>query len=140
MHAVRIAVPVLRIVVLIASTSMLLAPALARSGVDALHALRGTSRPVVILSDTRDDPRVSSQIAALDHAKPACDDRAIVVLREAEPGSRLRKTLGVEPTGFFVVLVGKDGSVKTVWRSTVDPHQIFSIIDQMPMRRREMRG
>ena len=95
---------------------------------------------MVILSDSRDDPRVARQISALDHTRPALDDRNIKVLTEAQPGSRLRKSLGVSERGFAVVLVGKDGGVKKVWRDPVDPKSIFTIIDAMPMRRQEMRG
>ena len=107
---------------------------------DKLKALQGSSRPLVILSDSRDDPRVAKQIAALDHTRPALDNRNIKVLTEAEPGSRLRKSLGVAERGFAVVLVGKDGGVKKVWRDPVDPKGIFTIIDAMPMRQQEMRG
>ena len=110
------------------------------SPVDKLKALQGSSRPVVILSDSRDDPRVAKQVSALDHARPALDDRNIKVLTEAAPGSRLRKSLGVSERGFAVVLVGKDGGVKKVWRDPVDPKSIFTVIDAMPMRQREMRG
>ncbi len=110
------------------------------SSLDKLKALQGTSRPVVILSDSRDDPRVAKQISALDHTKPELDNRNIQVLTEAEPGSKLRKSLGVSERGFAVVLVGKDGGVKKVWRDPVDPKGIFTVIDSMPMRRNEMRG
>ena len=107
---------------------------------DPLGALKWKARPVVVLSDSRDDPRVARQISALDHSKPALDDRNIKVLQDAEPGSRLRRQLGVSERGFSVVLVGKDGGVKKVWRDPVDPQQIFTLIDQMPMRRDEMKG
>ena len=107
---------------------------------DALASLRGTSRPVIVLSDSRDDPRVARQISALDHTRPALTERNIKVLRDAQPGSALRKSLGVMEKGFAVVLVGKDGGVKKVWRDPVDPKQIFTVIDAMPMRRDEMRG
>lgn len=112
----------------------------ARAADDPLGALKWKARPVVVLSDSRDDPRVARQISALDHSKPALDDRNIKVLQDAEPGSRLRRQLGVSERGFSVVLVGKDGGVKKVWRDPVDPQQIFTLIDQMPMRRDEMKG
>ena len=112
----------------------------AQSPLDRLDALKGSSRPVVVLSDSRDDPRVARQISALDQTRPELDNRNIQVLTEARPGSRLRRTLGVSRRGFAVVLVGKDGGVKKVWRDPVDPKSIFTIIDAMPMRRQEMRG
>ena len=107
---------------------------------DELDALKGNARPVVVLSDSRDDPRVAKQISDLDHTGPELTNRNIKVLREANPGSALRKSLGVGERGFAVVLVGKDGTVKKVWRDPVDPKQIFTVIDAMPMRKDEMRG
>lgn len=39
-----------------------------------------------------------------------------------------------------MVLVGKDGTVKKIWHDPVDPKKIFTIIDSMPMRKKEMDG
>ena len=129
-----------RLPVLTSMLSALILPVAAQAAGDQLTALRDKARPVVVLSDSRDDPRVADQIARLDGTRPALDERNIKVLREAKPGSALRKTLGVAERGFAVVLVGKDGSVKKVWRDPVDPKAIFTVIDSMPMRRDEMRG
>lgn len=115
-------------------------PAAAPSTVSRLRSLQDKARPILVLSDSADDPRIAKQIAAFDRAKPGLDERDIAVLREARPGSALRKVLGVAPTGFAVVLVGKDGGVKKVWHDPVDPARIFTLIDAMPMRRREMKG
>ena len=67
-------------------------------------------------------------------------DRNIRVLRESRPGGPLRRKLRLEQKGFAVVLVGKDGTVKQVWHDPVDPKKIFTIIDSMPMRQKEMDG
>ena len=107
---------------------------------DPLDAAKGNARPVVVLSDSRDDPRVAKQIQALDGTKPELTNRNIQVLQEADVHGPLHKKLGVEKKGFSVVLVGKDGSVKQVWHDPVDPKQIFTIIDSMPMRQKEMNG
>lgn len=128
--------PLLVLATLVSTTAL----AHAQDAVDKLKSLQGTSRPVVVLSDSRDDPRVAAQISALDHTQPDLTKRNIQVLLEAKPGSRLRKNLGVAERGFAVVLVGKDGTVKKVWKDKVDPKQIFTVIDSMPMRRNEMRG
>ncbi len=47
---------------------------------------------------------------------------------------------GVEPGRFAAVLVGKDGTVKHRFDKPVEPDEIYALIDEMPMRRREMRG
>ncbi|UCD60141.1 MAG: DUF4174 domain-containing protein [Flavobacteriaceae bacterium] len=39
-----------------------------------------------------------------------------------------------------VVLIGKDGSVKLRKKFFVEPNEIFHLIDQMPMRRSEMKN
>ena len=128
-----------RLLVLASTLSAFVAPAHAGPG-NQLAALRDKARPVIVLSDSRGDPRVAAQIATLNRARPALDERDIKVLREARPGSALRKALGVSARGFAVVLVGKDGGVKKVWREPVDPKTIFTVIDAMPMRREEMKG
>lgn len=107
---------------------------------DPLDDAKGHARPIVVLSDSRDDPRVAKQISALDGTRPELTNRNIQVLREADGQGPLHKKLGVAEKGFSVVLVGKDGTVKKVWKDPVDPKQIFTIIDAMPMRRDEMNG
>ena len=47
---------------------------------------------------------------------------------------------GVEPGRFAAVLVGKDGTVKHRSDEPVEPVDLYAPIDEMPMRRREMRG
>ena len=46
---------------------------------------------------------------------------------------------GVEPGRFAAVLVGKDGTVKLRSDKPVEPDGLYALIDEMPMRRREMR-
>ncbi|WP_202405758.1 MULTISPECIES: DUF4174 domain-containing protein [Halomonadaceae] len=50
----------------------------------------------------------------------------------------VRKTLSAQPDDVSVVLIGKDGGVKQRSRG-LDVAGIFSLIDTMPMRQREMR-
>ena len=128
----------MRAILITALAVAVLAPGLAHA--DGLDDAKGKARPVVVLSDSRDDPRVAKQIQALDGNKPELTNRNIQVLQEAQPDGPLRKKLGIEKKGFAVVLVGKDGSVKKVWRDPVDPKKIFTIIDSMPMRQKEMDG
>ena len=107
---------------------------------DELDALRWKARPVVVFSATRNDPRVARQLTAFEHASAALRDRDIRVLAEGQVDGALRRRLAFNDPGFAVVLVGKDGGVKRVWRGVVEPKQLFGVIDAMPMRREEMRG
>ena len=107
---------------------------------DPLDAAKGKMRPVVVLSDSREDPLIAKQMQALDRMKPELTVRDIQVLQESRFDGPLHKKLGVDKTGFAVVLVGKDGTIKQVWHDPVDPRKIFTIIDAMPMRKEEMKG
>ena len=56
----------------------------------------------------------------------------------------LEHLLGTDDDIFSVVLVGKDGAVKKVWKEEslegpVSPAEIFGVIDEMPMRIQEMK-
>ncbi len=134
----------MRAIPAVLATTLMLLPAAAGTASPGSHgglaALQWRARPVVILSDTRDDPRAVRQAAALARAGAAVRERQIAVLREAAVGGALRRRFGVADHGFAVVLVGKDGDVKRVWHMPVDPGLIFGVIDRMPMRRDEMKG
>ncbi|MEM7534312.1 MAG: DUF4174 domain-containing protein [Chloroflexota bacterium] len=51
----------------------------------------------------------------------------------------LRTVYNADSASFRVVLIGKDGGVKLNMTDVVMPDQLFSLIDAMPMRQREMR-
>lgn len=76
------------------------------------------------------------------------------LLGDAETGLRERDVVVLEPTGktsqpfrdrfdvfksFTVVLIGKDGGEKERFLELVQPALLFGVIDQMPMRRREIK-
>lgn len=51
---------------------------------------------------------------------------------------RLRNQFNIAPEAFAVILIGKDGTEKQRFSQPVDLSEIFSTIDAMPMRQREM--
>ncbi len=51
----------------------------------------------------------------------------------------LQRRFSIAPGQITVVLIGKDGGEKLRRETTVDLNEIFSLIDSMPMRQREMR-
>ena len=51
----------------------------------------------------------------------------------------LRKRLGVGPKEFQVLLIGKDGGIKSRYRKLTPAQVFFDHIDSMPMRQSEMR-
>ncbi len=98
---------------------------------DTLTKLQWTSRPVVVLGE---GPEVEAQLDALRTETPALVERQVVVLTEGPGAADLRDRVGA---GFAVLLIGKDGGVKLSQTTLVDPAQIISLIDTMPMRQRE---
>lgn len=51
----------------------------------------------------------------------------------------LRRQFQVQPGSFKVVLVGKDGGAKLEKNAPIQPRDLFSTIDAMPMRQSEIR-
>lgn len=54
-------------------------------------------------------------------------------------GDYLREQFSINPGTFTFLLIGKDGGVKLRKEGQVKLQEIFSLIDSMPMRQREMR-
>ncbi|MBC7923794.1 MAG: DUF4174 domain-containing protein [Ferruginibacter sp.] len=70
------------------------------------------------------------------------DTRTIDVLYDRlSPADQsfLRDELGISAADFTVVLIGKDGGVKLRQPTPLTTQLLFSTIDAMPMRQREMR-
>ncbi len=75
-------------------------------------------------------------VTLLDSGRAAAGERE---LAKAEVES-MRETLGVADDAFSVVLVGKDGGVKLKSDGPASLDDIYALIDEMPMRRQEMRS
>lgn len=107
---------------------------IAAANLDAYHWER---RPVVLFAPSATDPAYVEQRAMLEAAAAGLSDRDIVVLSDACPaaGGAMRRAL--DPQGFEVLLIGKDGGVKLRERRPVSAAALFAIIDAMPMRRGE---
>ena len=58
--------------------------------------------------------------------------------RSSVTGARLRSQFKIQPGSSVVILVGKDGTEK-LRKTTAQLGELFTLIDAMPMRQREMR-
>ncbi|MFE4108240.1 DUF4174 domain-containing protein [Almyronema epifaneia] len=56
----------------------------------------------------------------------------------AEDAARLGVRFAVAPKEFAVLLIGKDGTVKRRDRQPIQPSDLFSTIDAMPLRQHEL--
>jgi hypothetical protein len=117
-----------------------------------LNVYRWKNRLLMVFTSSQDDPNYQSLIKEMQGQRNGLQDRDILVFEIIEKGpSRLggsplkkdsadllRKQFGIPPGQFCIVLIGKDGEEKRRWQSMVGFDVIFSVVDAMPMRQREM--
>lgn len=97
-----------------------------------------TARPVVVFADTPDDPAFREQMQALRARPEMLAERDVVVITDADPaaGSVWRRQLN--PRGFSLVVIDKDGQVKQRRPAPWDVREISRAIDKFPLRRQEI--
>ena len=98
------------------------------------------NRPIVVLADSPGDPRFVEQMRLLRERLPDLKDRDVVVITDTEPSQKTDLRQKLRPSGFMLVLIGKDGGIKLRKPSPWNVREISRIIDKMPMRRQEMRA
>ncbi|HEX2528456.1 MAG TPA: DUF4174 domain-containing protein [Geminicoccus sp.] len=130
---------------------MVMAGAILPAGASTMDAYRWKNR-VLVLFAGMDDAQVDEQRQILMPHEDGLADRDMVIFAVVEDGilpvygqapaageaAALRAEFGVQPgSPFTALLVGKDGGVK--WRENrpAAQHELFGLIDSMPMRRNE---
>lgn len=119
--------------------------------VSALSHYQWQNRLVLLFAPTAEDGRFREQGAVFAGAPAGLKDRDLVVFRlfgnsgyEGEKSltrdevAALREQFEVEPNAFTLILIGKDGTVKRRAEEVVTIDDLFTQIDAMPMRQREM--
>lgn len=118
-----------------------------------LESFRWQNRIVLVFGTAATDAAVMQQRAWLDQHVSRIAERDIMVAYIFEHGPSvigkdaiipedavtLREQFDVRVGTFRFVLVGKDGGVKRSANEPVGADDLFSQIDAMPMRQREMR-
>lgn len=111
-----------------------------------LTPYRWKYRVLVVLNE--DEEFRASQKGVLDKDIPGLLERDMLVFglggenglyKEIDDSSLEELRALNELTGSSVALFGKDGSVKARWKMTASISELFDIIDDMPMRKKEMR-
>ena len=110
-----------------------------------LRANRWQKRVLLLAAPTAEQADFKQQKALLATAGPELAARDFLVLEviynqltEADK-LFLKQKIGIQPTQFAAVLIGKDGGVKQKSSRPTLPADLFGTVDQMPMRREEMR-
>ncbi|KAA5971585.1 DUF4174 domain-containing protein [Pantoea sp. M_9] len=101
----------------------------------SLDGYRWKQRPVVIFAPSAQDADYVRQLTLLQQHQQALRERDMVVLSDTRPADNgvLRKELN--PAGFEIVLVGKDGGMKLRQTRPVSAEALLSLVDSMPMRK-----
>ena len=119
-----------------------------------LEKYKWKKRPLLLFSPSEDNLAYMRQKESVQAAAQGIRERDMVVvelvgqdkvyidgvLQRRRQGQALRERFQVPPESFAVLLVGKDGTEKSRNTTPVGMEEIFSRIDQMPMRRQEIRS
>ena len=118
----------------------------------SLDRYRWQKRVLVVSAPRHDDRQLRDQLDALSATREAFGERdmvLVVLLDDAvsTAGDRAltgdevaaaRDDLDIRPEAFALRLIGKDGTVKLSRAQAVPMAEIYTLIDGMPMRQREM--
>jgi hypothetical protein len=116
-----------------------------------LEAYKWKNRLLLVFSPSSEHESYRQQLLDWQGQDQQFDDRDLVVLavvgeRPLQPESlsalspyTLRRHFLVDQEDFAVLLVGKDGTLKSRSALPLTAGQVYAIIDGMPMRRTEMR-
>ena len=117
-----------------------------------LSSLKWKRRPFLVFAPNENDPQWIVQRDRMDHRRDAMRDRDMARVEifgdsngrtkagqfDKATVDELRTRFDVRSDRFCVVLVGKDGTEKMRSVVPVEMGNVFSRIDSMPMRKREM--
>ncbi|WP_199313032.1 DUF4174 domain-containing protein [Microcoleus sp. FACHB-672] len=118
-----------------------------------LNTYQWKNRLLLIFAPSKDNPDYQRQMQLIQKTVADFQERDLIAiellaqytsqaetqtLNEAD-AANLRSEFNVAPEEFRVILIGKDGTAKRRDQKPVAPEVIFNQIDEMPMRRQEMR-
>ncbi|MDY6998693.1 MAG: DUF4174 domain-containing protein [Actinomycetota bacterium] len=124
----------------------------ATAGAAELSDYRWERRPLLVFAPADSDPRVVEMLSRIEASRCEFVDRDMVTgllvtagtstldghVVGAEESARLRDRYAVGESDFTVLLIGKDGGEKLRVNQVPDLGLVYSVIDGMPMRGREM--
>jgi len=126
---------------------------LAAQNISVLDQYRWENRILLLFADTEKSAIYKEQLQAFDKEEAGLNDRDLLIFKilpqeainpegkflEEEQALKLRKKYQAQNDEYTIVLIGKDGGQKLNQNNLLSTEKLFGIIDQMPMRRREMR-
>ena len=130
---------------------LILTAQLANGQSDMLEQYQWKNRLILLFGSSSSS--VEKQITELEKDPEGITDRDLLIfhinkeevrfiLKSSNPSlsaSQLRNRYNIDKNEFRYILIGKDGGVKLNKKEYVPNKDLFSVIDAMPMRQREMR-
>ncbi|SDI51074.1 DUF4174 domain-containing protein [Lutimaribacter saemankumensis] len=113
-------------------------PLLSSEGVE-LNQFLWVSRPVIVFADSPNDPRYVEQMRLLREDPGPLLYRDVVVLTDTTPEARSPLRRELNPRGFSLVIISKDGLSRIRKPLPWDVREITRSIDKMPIRQQEIR-
>ncbi|MDO5606056.1 MAG: DUF4174 domain-containing protein [Paracoccus sp. (in: a-proteobacteria)] len=96
------------------------------------------ARPVVVFADTAADPAFRVQIESLRGRPQALMERDVVVIVDTDPAAASIWRQRLNPRGFSLIIMDKDGQVKQRKPSPWTVREIIAAIDKFPLRLEEI--
>ena len=132
---------------------LILTAQLANGQNDMLEQYQWENR-LILLFGSISESAVEKQITELEKDTEGITDRDLLIFHidrdevrfiensgnPASSANKLRNRYNIGEQEFHYILIGKDGGVKLNKKEFVPNKDLFSVIDAMPMRQREMRN
>ena len=96
------------------------------------------ARPVVVFTDSAQNPAFVQQLRSLNARPAALIERDVVVIVDDDPAQNGTWRRLLRPEGFSLVILDKDGQVKLRKPFPWDVREITRAIDKFPSRRQEV--
>jgi len=124
----------------------------AKSQDNYLHQYKWKSRVLLVFAENQDDEDYKAQLEIFKAERDGFEERDLVLLsvlpyqvnhnRINKGDKKMAKSLRKKfngTKGFSLVLIGKDGTIKLKHSHLTQVIEVYSRIDNMPMRKEEMK-
>ncbi|KQC29715.1 DUF4174 domain-containing protein [Flagellimonas eckloniae] len=104
-----------------------------------LAKFKWEKRLVVLVSSNWESETVQKQLELFAAHKKSLEEREMLLIKLSPLSDELEK-YSLDKSFKGVLLIGKDGGLKSRYEMVIAPKTIFELVDSMPMRQAEMRN
>ena len=100
--------------------------------------LKWVARPLVVLADTPNEPRLQQQMDRLLADLDDLAERDVIIITDTDPSAETELRTALRPRGYMMALIGKDGRVALRKPAPWSVRELSRSIDKMPLRQQEI--